>query len=182
LYKVTDDISDLWVEVNSQILNSCFTIAAFYNQPYRAYYMFILLKRSHERLHPTIGMLYPWATLQDKTKLIFILIIQNLNCIFQYPIVVMMWGYNYKVRPVWVIPVFLPLSFGCAIAGGLIPFWYQRKVEKRRKLDMESGGEPNEDPGHGTPYLNRIFDDRKVSTNTPPLLRKDTSKVNKVIN
>jgi hypothetical protein len=102
----------------------------------RAFHLYIALIGNNELLHSKLQTLFPWATESDKGKVIAILIVQNLNCVFQWPITAMMWGYHYKVRPFWVIPVFLPLSFGCAVIGGVLPAWYQRKADKSKQNMM----------------------------------------------
>lgn len=62
-----------------------------------------------------------------------ILALLNGQCIFQYPITVVMWMYAAKahVRPGWVIALFLPLSFLCGIVSGLWPALMTMDRKKR---------------------------------------------------
>ena len=62
-----------------------------------------------------------------------ILLLLNLNCIFQYPITIAMWYYigQASVRPPLIIGIFLPLSFLCGLASGIWPMMLQR--DRKRK-------------------------------------------------
>ena len=67
---------------------------------------------------------------------LMIMIIMNLNCIFQYPITIVMWAWaaNPEQRPVFIVHTFLPLSFLAGMIGGLMLFMVGRR-EKRQRLD-----------------------------------------------
>ena len=67
-----------------------------------------------------------------------ILLLLNLNCIFQYPIAIAMWMYigQAYARPPWIIGLFLPLSFLCGFASGLWPALHGSARKKR----MMAGG------------------------------------------
>uniref|UniRef100_A0A0G4GWF7 Uncharacterized protein n=1 Tax=Chromera velia CCMP2878 TaxID=1169474 RepID=A0A0G4GWF7_9ALVE len=53
--------------------------------------------------------------LASRKALLAIIVLLNLNCLFQYSNAVVMWGWahDYQSRPFWMVIVFLVLSFGC---------------------------------------------------------------------
>jgi hypothetical protein len=71
-----------------------------------------------------------------------LLALLNLNCIFQYPITIVMWGYaaNYKARVAWVVPVFLPLSFFAGAISGIWPILMDRNLKKKQNGSVEVNG------------------------------------------
>jgi len=124
----TSEIESLVIEINSQVLNFLFTITAVMNQPQRAVNVILLLDKKYSKLQVT----YPWASPDKKIPLWILLILFNLNCIFQYPITAVMWGWITKQqqRPNAVVYTFLSLSFLCAAIGGLWQWWQNRQFEK----------------------------------------------------
>eukprot|EP01124_Arcella_intermedia_P032118 TRINITY_DN7427_c0_g1_i1.p1 TRINITY_DN7427_c0_g1~~TRINITY_DN7427_c0_g1_i1.p1 ORF type:complete len:213 (-),score=38.89 TRINITY_DN7427_c0_g1_i1:55-693(-) len=132
----TKEEGDFVVEVNSQILNGMFTLMAFINQPRRALFIVFLLDKRYSELRSD----FSWASPEKKVKLWVISIILNLNCIFQYPMAVVMWAWIGKssIRPGWVIFVFLPLSFLCAILGGVLDaVWKDKSKEAEVLVDED---------------------------------------------
>ncbi|KAI8907933.1 hypothetical protein EDD86DRAFT_46230 [Gorgonomyces haynaldii] len=149
----------VWIEVNSQILNFFFTIQAIIDQPKRlqlliwtivmkldpyyysanihSYMPDILLLPSQREdssqsasspSSPTqmvhveeevrssfVPPLFPFS------KWVFLIVLLNLQCFFQYPITIAMWGWatNPLDRPKLIIPICLPLSFLSGAAGGI---------------------------------------------------------------
>uniref|UniRef100_A0A0G4G905 Transmembrane protein n=1 Tax=Chromera velia CCMP2878 TaxID=1169474 RepID=A0A0G4G905_9ALVE len=61
-----------------------------------------------------------------------VVILLNLNCLFQYPNAFAMWYWapDPPSRPFWIVPVFLLLSFGCGFAGGIN---FLRQTGKHKK-------------------------------------------------
>lgn len=176
-----------WVEVNSQILNACFTITALLTQPIRFWlavwtirwrnarnsgdtierrrYKALIesevpdIKLEDEREiesgetsvrvsasqiqdHPDevdspAGLRLNTKAPQFKTwKWYLIVAMLNGQCIFQYPITAIQWMYlgRASLRPPWVIPIFLPLSFLCGAIGGIWPFLIARDRKKTSLL------------------------------------------------
>ncbi|KAF0682804.1 Aste57867_25103 [Aphanomyces stellatus] len=129
---------DIWVEVNSQILNACFTFVAVVMHPMRLRCLFHMLRfrstgdSKHllaiQKDFPNV----PLNTAEEQLRFFKIIILFNVNSTFQYPIVVAMWGYKYDVRPNAIIIVFLPLAM---IAGTVAGIW-QALIERRYKKEL----------------------------------------------
>ncbi|OQR88120.1 hypothetical protein ACHHYP_07549 [Achlya hypogyna] len=132
---------DIIVEVCSQILNGCFTLSALVTQPMRLY---MLCRVATNTKPAAVQAWFPALPIAFRDKpgrdasavpvktILHVLLVLNFNCLFQYPITAVMWGYNYHVRPAWVIGVFLPLSFGCTIAAGVWQYRLGERVKTAR--------------------------------------------------
>lgn len=127
--------NELWIEVNSQILNACFTLAALMNHPIRFYLLYLFL-HSPQKLGRRISWfsIYPDSSDAERRslekKMIILLTLFHLNCFFQYPITFAMWNYHYTQRPNWIVPLFLPLSFLCGFGAGIFHWMAERKFRK----------------------------------------------------
>ncbi|KDO24957.1 hypothetical protein SPRG_09601 [Saprolegnia parasitica CBS 223.65] len=137
---VSAHTKDVIIEVCSQILNGCFTLSAIATHPMRFYMLLLVLSR-REGSHATIQSWFPSLPIAFNSKahshavvvpissILGVLVVLNLNCFFQYPLTAVMWAYNYRVRPVWVIATCLPLSFVCAIIAGVWQLKLSRRVQ-----------------------------------------------------
>jgi hypothetical protein len=117
---------DYVIEVNSQILNGLFTLTAIYTHPGRIINTIFLVDHKYSELQHT----YSWASRNSRRFLWLTLLLLNGNCIFQYPITALMWAWigRPEQRPFWAITyLFLPLSLGCAIAGGVVDLACKKK-------------------------------------------------------
>ncbi|DAZ98904.1 TPA: hypothetical protein N0F65_001343, partial [Lagenidium giganteum] len=173
------DKKDDWIEVNSQILNGVFTWMAFTNHPFFAYRLYHILRLLNPASNPdekegsalTLSKLFPLVfppavSHQGKTThktqtraydeadvwyLRKTFIILNFNCIFQYPMAIVMWSFNAKTRPGYIIGIFLPLSFLCNAVGQVRLF----KLTKRKKAALEAAALPsNRENEQSTPQVN----------------------------
>ncbi|KAI8810838.1 hypothetical protein BJ742DRAFT_160520 [Cladochytrium replicatum] len=87
------------------------------------------------------GLPPPAGTAKDPQNLstsavsfFWIIIILNLNCIFQYPLAACMWAWasNYPARPGAVVYTFLVLSFSCAMIAVIWLVLIERRVKRAR--------------------------------------------------
>lgn len=88
--------------------------------------------------------LQPTSNRLTISRFLMILVLLNLNCLTQYPIAIVMWGWasDPKTRPSAVVYAFLPISFLTGtIAGGLL-WWYERRWRQDlgRENEIENGG------------------------------------------
>jgi hypothetical protein len=156
-----------WIEINSQILNACFSLQAIVSQPIR--FMLLLwtwrllnalklndldaIRAYASQIHsemPDISLvsetspeveMTPTNSSHDLTectpmwKWKTIVVLMNCQCVFQYPISIVMWTWaaNPQLRPGWVVPLFLPLSFLSGAISGVWPLLLTRKKNKARK-------------------------------------------------
>lgn len=67
-----------------------------------------------------------------------ILLILNFNCIFQYPITIVMWGFNATTRPGYIVGIFLPLSFLCNIVGQVRLYKLNQRIIAQRRIAAET--------------------------------------------
>ncbi|KAI8806042.1 hypothetical protein BJ742DRAFT_870779 [Cladochytrium replicatum] len=87
------------------------------------------------------GLPPPASTAKDPENLstsavsfFWIIVILNLNCIFQYPLAACMWAWasNYPARPGAVVYTFLVLSFSCAMIALVWLVLIERRVKRAR--------------------------------------------------
>ena len=112
---------DTWFEVTNQILNGLFTAAALYNHPRRCLHLYYLIRYNPQDIiklrekYCKNGQRKPheWAHI-----LVVVLLLQ-LNCIAQYALAGLNWGYRRKNRPAIGVGITLFLSFGAAAAAGM---------------------------------------------------------------
>lgn len=150
---------DIWVEICSQILNGIFTFAAICTHPFRSQTLYRILKLGNKKdsnlfqkvqdSFPDIPIVQdtdidimasqPYVSYIPLYKIKHIMLLLNLNCITQYPITAVMWIYHYSTRPIWVIIVFLPLSFLSGSIGNYYLFRLTRTSKKPESIvnDME---------------------------------------------
>eukprot|EP01123_Difflugia_compressa_P015418 TRINITY_DN8635_c0_g1_i1.p1 TRINITY_DN8635_c0_g1~~TRINITY_DN8635_c0_g1_i1.p1 ORF type:complete len:196 (-),score=33.67 TRINITY_DN8635_c0_g1_i1:97-615(-) len=166
---MADEEYKFWfLEVNSQILNALFTLAAFYNHPTRVANAILLIDCKFDLLKFS----FPWSSPSREGQLWSVIIFLNLNCIFQYGMAMGMWGWAGvpQERPVWIVAVFLPLSFLCAIVAGVLDMMFQKQAKKELKKQVEQRKEPS--PGSTTSttvttMLTSIQDMLTPNTETP---------------
>eukprot|EP01119_Soliformovum_irregulare_P011532 TRINITY_DN2906_c0_g1_i1.p1 TRINITY_DN2906_c0_g1~~TRINITY_DN2906_c0_g1_i1.p1 ORF type:complete len:237 (-),score=40.17 TRINITY_DN2906_c0_g1_i1:54-659(-) len=123
---------DDYIEINSQILNAIFSLMAVASHPLRlfALYLFFFNRASLAK------NFYPYAMdLPGKTLLVLFFL--NLNCFAQYPISYAMWAYHVNDRPPYIIPVFLPISFGATAVGGILAGLYLKRWKAAQKQEAE---------------------------------------------
>jgi len=121
---------EIWIEVNSQILNALFTISALYNTPPRAYYL-TMYWFNYEKCFKK----YPYPA--GRTLLLLGLL--NLNCWAQYVVAIAMFGWNYKVRPVPMVAVGLVTSFMSGMFGGIYEQWLKKNADLELKAKQANG-------------------------------------------
>lgn len=143
---------ETWMEVNSQILNSLFTLAALINQPERCTQLFLLFRHpaalglgigSSEAQAAAAPALFPAPHL-DRAARLRVLLLLNLNCAAQYPIAAVHWCFRPEglggSRPPLVLFVCLPLSFGAAVAAGVLEARCLARHQEAQEPARESQG------------------------------------------
>ncbi|CAK4613489.1 unnamed protein product [Aphanomyces euteiches] len=127
---------DIWVEVNSQILNGCFTFMAVVMHPMRLrclYHMLCFRRNGNIKHLVAIQKDFPNTPLNtpdEQLKFFKIIVLFNINSFFQYPIAAVMWAYSYHDRPNLVVAVFLPLGMIAACVAGAWQFLMERQYKK----------------------------------------------------
>ncbi|KNC95937.1 uncharacterized protein SPPG_08690 [Spizellomyces punctatus DAOM BR117] len=145
-------VKDQWIEITSQILNSCFTLNALLLFPERTVDLWLLCRGVYGRHGPSARKLEdrhtPWCRVVvadsnappplPRTTLVSIILLQNLNGWFQVPMAVSMWVWanDYTHRPAWLVASSLVASFLCGFAGGIWPAVISYKM-KKRGVDVE---------------------------------------------
>lgn len=112
---------DLWFEISNQILNALFTLMALYNHPIRILHLVYLIRYKPAdiiKLRETYcknGQRKPheWA------HILVVVLLLHLNCIAQYALCGLNWGYRRANRPAIGVAITLLLSFGAAAAAGI---------------------------------------------------------------
>lgn len=112
---------DLWFEISNQILNALFTLMALYNHPTRILHLVYLIRyapadiiKLRER-YCKDGLRKPheWA------HILVVVLLLHLNCIAQYALCGLNWGYRRSDRPALGVGITLFVSFGAAAAAGI---------------------------------------------------------------
>ncbi|KAG0556949.1 hypothetical protein KC19_11G090000 [Ceratodon purpureus] len=112
---------DRWFEITNQILNGLFTVMALYNHPIRILHLHYLIRynpRDIIKLRETYckgGLRKPheWA------HILVVVLLLHLNCVAQYALAGLNWGYRRADRPAIGVGITLFLSFGAAAAAGM---------------------------------------------------------------
>lgn len=112
---------DVWFEVTNQILNGLFTAMALYNHPIRIIHLRYLIRYNPQdiiKLRETYckdGLRKPheWA------HILVVVLLLHLNCVAQYALAGLNWGYRRPNRPALGVGITLFLSFGAAAAAGM---------------------------------------------------------------
>lgn len=112
---------DLWFEISNQILNALFTLMALYNHPTRILHLVYLIRYRPSDIiklrekYCKNGQRKPheWAHIW-----VMVLLLQ-LNCIAQYALCGLNWGYRRANRPAIGVAITLLLSFGAAAVAGI---------------------------------------------------------------
>lgn len=140
------------IEVNSQILNALFTVAAVINQPTRLRLLWAHVfrrtpvarqyVRDHFRFDP------PHDDLQlPPCQLTWLIVLANLNCWFQYPMAALMWGYHHSERPAAGVAICLVSSFLSGLAAGLLEIrWKQQRIDQNHLHDGQFSRLHDPDP------------------------------------
>lgn len=123
-----------WIEISSQILNALFTLAALINHPIRFIALYYFFK-DQEKLKKKYDWYHPESDYNANKKFLFLMVILHANCFFQYPITVAMWAFPPTTRPQLIIPICLPISFLCALGGGILETYYRKEAKKIKCLD-----------------------------------------------
>ncbi|KAJ3271599.1 hypothetical protein HDU76_011013, partial [Blyttiomyces sp. JEL0837] len=81
---------------------------------------------------------------------IWLITLLNLQCVFQWPITIVMWGYgaNYQSRPSYIVYGFLPLSFLTGTVGGIWLGMISGKIKKDREALVHGEGGAGGDDGN----------------------------------
>ncbi|KAI8609078.1 hypothetical protein BC830DRAFT_1085734 [Chytriomyces sp. MP71] len=141
----------MWFEVNSQILNACFTLTAFVSHPPRIAALadsWVLYKlQSTGQQQQQQSKVYQLSVRVEKRfkgvdlagmngypfprrKWWWIMGLLHLNCLSQYPITIVMWFWNNSNRPSLVVPICLPVSFLSGAVGSMWLFLIMRRLHK----------------------------------------------------
>lgn len=112
---------DLWFEISNQILNALFTLMALYNHPIRILHLVYLIRYNPtdiiklRRSYCKDGLRKPheWA------HILVVVLLLHLNCIAQYCLCGLNWGYRRSDRPAFGVAITLLVSFGAAAAAGI---------------------------------------------------------------
>lgn len=112
---------DLWFEISNQILNALFTLMALYNHPTRILHLIYLIRYNPvdiirlRQKYCKDGQRKPheWA------HIMVVVLLLHLNCVAQYALCGLNWGYRRSNRPAIGVGITLLLSFGAAAAAGI---------------------------------------------------------------
>lgn len=110
-----DHSTDLWwLEVQSQVLCGLFQVAAMIKHPLRckSLYWWVNAPATSAAEYKNV----------PRDRVLTVLVLFHLNCVFQYCVCVFMWGwwFDWVNRPAWGVPVFLVLSFSTEVVGGVL--------------------------------------------------------------
>ncbi|KAG0612562.1 hypothetical protein M758_6G037600 [Ceratodon purpureus] len=112
---------DLWFEISNQILNALFTLMALYNHPIRILHLVYLIRYKPADIiklrekYCKNGQRKP----HEWTHILVVVLLLHLNCIAQYALCGLNWGYRRANRPAIGVAITLLLSFGAAAAAGI---------------------------------------------------------------
>lgn len=125
----------IWIEIDSQILNALFCITGLGLFPIRCRDLYLWIRGRY------LGDIYCnakilkihsswfWAGFTSDWKLLLVIVLYILNSVFQVLLCFVMWHYNRFTRPSWTTGVLIAASFTCVIIAGIVMFVEARRIK-----------------------------------------------------
>lgn len=112
---------DAWFEVNNQILNALFTLMCLYLHPSRFYHSFLLYRWEPRDVIKMRNIYSKNGTrkLHEWFHMTVVVLLLHLNCLAQYALCGLNWGYKRSERPAIGVGVCLSFAIGCSAAAGI---------------------------------------------------------------
>lgn len=125
----------IWMEIDSQILNALFCITGLGLFPVRCRDLYLWIRGRYMgdiycnskilKIHSS----WFWAGFTSDWKLLLVVILYIFNSVFQVLLCFVMWHYNRFTRPSWSTGLLIAASFLCVIIAGIVMFVEARKIK-----------------------------------------------------
>lgn len=135
----------IWIEIDSQILNAlfCVTGLGLFPKRVRDLYMYLVgtyrkdsyCRRKVLRAHSDWFL----NDYSSEWKLLTVLLLYIMNSVFQVLLCVVMWHFNRFTRPSWTTGTLIAAAFSCVIIAGIITFVEARRVKTLGVLSRGTG-------------------------------------------
>lgn len=125
----------IWIEIDSQILNALFCITGLGLFPLRCRDLYLWIRGRYKGdIHCNTKILkihsnWFWAGFTSDWKLLLVIFLYIMNSVFQVLLCFVMWHYNRFTRPGWTTGVLIAASFSCVIVAGIIMFLEAKRIK-----------------------------------------------------
>lgn len=126
----------IWIEIDSQILNALFCITGLGLFPIRMRDLYLWIRGRYlgdEKYNTRILKIHSkwfWSGFTSDWKLLMVILLYIFNSIFQVLMCFVMWNYNRFTRPPWTTGTLIAASFGCTIGAGIIMFFEAKRIDR----------------------------------------------------
>lgn len=126
----------IWMEIDSQILNALFSITGLGLFPIRMRDLYLWFRgrylgdpKCNDRILK-IHSKWFWSGFSSDWKLMTVILLYIFNSVFQVLLCFVMWNYNRFNRPPWTTGTLIGASFSCTIGAGIIMFLEAKRIDK----------------------------------------------------
>lgn len=125
----------IWIEIDSQILNALFCITGLGLFPLRCRDLYLWIRGRYKGdIHCNTKILkihsnWFWAGFTSDWKLLLVISLYILNSVFQVLLCFVMWHYNRFTRPGWSTGVLIAASFSCVIVAGIVMYFEAKRIK-----------------------------------------------------
>jgi hypothetical protein len=126
----------IWMEIDSQILNALFSITGLGLFPIRMRDLYLWFRGRYQGdLTCNVRILkihskWFWSGFSSDWKLMTVIVLYIFNSVFQVLLCFVMWNYNRFTRPSWTTGTLIAASFSCTIGAGIIMFLEAKRIDK----------------------------------------------------
>lgn len=126
----------IWIEIDSQILNALFSITGLGLLPLRSRDLYFWIRGRYlqdsakNKKILKIHSNWFWDGFTSDWKLLLVILLFIFNSIFQVLLCFVMWHFTRFNRPSWTTGTLIAVSFLCNIIAGIVMFWEARRIEK----------------------------------------------------
>ncbi|GLA93204.1 hypothetical protein AtubIFM61612_010396 [Aspergillus tubingensis] len=134
---MTKEQKEVWIEIDSQILNGLFCLTSWGLAPWRIRDTYWLLQwrlcdgsSDSDELTLQTTLTGKVAPPTSEWKMDFVIINMLLNTLFQVGMAAFMWCYNRHNRPSYGVGLFIGLGCFSSLLAGVMSWWEGRKVKR----------------------------------------------------
>lgn len=126
----------IWIEIDSQILNALFSITGLGLFPIRMRDLYLWIRGRYlgdEKCNTRILKIHSkwfWSGFTSDWKLLTVILLYIFNSVFQVLMCFVMWNYNRFTRPPWTTGTLIAASFSCTIGAGIIMFLEAKRIDR----------------------------------------------------
>lgn len=125
----------IWLEIDSQVINALFCITGLGLFPLRCRDMYLWIRGRYMgdiycnakilKIHSN----WFWSGFTSDGKLLLVVVLYIMNSVFQVLLCFVMWHFNRFTRPSWTTGLLIAASFSCVIVAGVVMFVEAKRIK-----------------------------------------------------